>query len=185
MNGKKGMRGTILTAFAMAVMLYVNSAVSMANFWVAVKSNNTNVRNAAGTDSEVMTVVNAGDKLSVVSEEQGADGKTWYKVSINNVSGYVRSDTVTKTDEGGGDAASLTAAEQTAGNVQPVEASSSGTVTPMPSQAATVKKDNVNVRSNASTGGDVVAKLPSGAAVTLTGTTTDSSGKTWYQVEHL
>lgn len=182
MNGKKVMRGTILTALVMAFMLYLSSAAAMASFWVVVKSNNTNVRNAASTDSEVMTVVNAGDRLSVVSEEQGADGKTWYKVSINNVSGYVRSDTVNKEGEANA-AASVT--EEPASDVQPVEASSSATVTSMPSQAATVKTDNVNVRSGASTGGDVVAKLASGAAVTLTGTTTDSSGKTWYQVNFI
>lgn len=176
MNRKKVMRGTILTALVMAVMLYVNSTVSMAYF-VVVKSDSTRVRNSASTDSDVMTTVNAGERLDVTSEEQGADGKTWYKVAINNVSGYVRSDTVTKEDEA--------AAANTAAEVQPVEASSSGTVTSMPSQAATIKSDNVNVRSNASTSGDVVAKLANGAAVTLTGTTTDSSGKTWYQVNFI
>lgn len=176
MNGKKLLRGTILTALCMAAMLYVNGTVSKA-YWVVVKSNNTRVRNSASTDSEVMTAVNAGDKLDVVSEEQGSDGNTWYKVSINNVSGYVRSDTVEKAAEG--DAAA------TVSTVQPVEATSSSTVEPMASQAATVKKDNVNVRANASTGGDVVAKLQNGAAVTLTGTTSDSSGKTWYQVNFI
>lgn len=177
MNGKKIMRGTILTALVMAVMLYVNSTVSMAYF-VVVKSDSTRVRNSASTESDVMTTVNAGERLDVSSEEQGADGKTWYKVVINNASGYVRSDTVTKEDEGA-------AAANTATDVQPVETSSSGTVTSMPSQAATIKSDNVNVRSNASTSGDVVAKLTSGAAVTLTGTATDSSGKTWYQVNFI
>lgn len=176
MNGKKLLRGTILTALCMAAMLYVNGTVSKA-YWVVVKSDNTRVRNSASTDSEVMTAVNAGDKLDVVSEEQGSDGNTWYKVSINNVSGYVRSDTVEKAAEG--DAAA------TVSTVQPVEATSSSTVEPMASQAATVKKDNVNVRANASTGGDVVAKLQNGAAVTLTGTTSDSSGKTWYQVNFI
>lgn len=176
MNGKKLLRGTILTALCMAAMLYVNGTVSRA-YWVVVKSDNTRVRNSASTDSEVMTAVNAGDKLDVVSEEQGSDGNTWYKVSINNVSGYVRSDTVEKAAEG--DAAA------TVSTVQPVEATSSSTVEPMASQAATVKKDNVNVRANASTGGDVVAKLQNGAAVTLTGTTSDSSGKTWYQVNFI
>lgn len=186
MNGKKLVRGTILTALCMAVMLWVNGTVSEA-YWVVVKSDNTRVRNTAGTDSEVMTAVNAGDKLDVVSEEQGSDGSTWYKVSINNVSGYVRSDTVEMAPEGGTDAAATTIAstEQAAATVQPVEASSSSTVEPMATQAATVKTDNVNVRANASTNGNVVAKLQSGAAVTLTGTTSDNSGKTWYQVNFI
>lgn len=175
MNGKKVMRGTILTALCMAAMLYVSGTVSKA-YWVVVKSDDTRVRDAASTDSDVMTAVNAGDRLDVVSEEQGSDGNTWYKVSINNVSGYVRSDTVEKAAEGG---------EAPAADVQPVEASSSSTVEPMATQAATVKKDNVNVRTSASTSSSVVAKLPKGAAVTLTGTSSDSSGKKWYQVNFI
>lgn len=176
MNGKRLLRGTILTALCMAAMLYVNGTVSKA-FWVEVKSDNTRVRNAASTESEVMTAVNAGDKLDVVSEEQGSDGSKWYKVSINNVSGYVRSDTVQETSEPG--------TEAPAAPAETVEATSSSTVESIASQAATVKKDDVNVRANASTGGDVVAKLQNGAAVTLTGTTSDSSGKTWYQVNFI
>ena len=175
MNGKKLVRGTILTVLCMVGMLYLNSTVSKA-YWVVVKSDNTRVRNAASTDSEVMTAVNAGDRLDVYSEEQGADGNTWYKVSINNVSGYVRSDTVEKAAEGdSGEAAVSTTAEPAA----------SSAVESMPSQAATVKQDDVNVRSEASTNGSVVAKLPQGAAVTLTGTSSDSSGKTWYQVNFI
>lgn len=178
MNGKKLVRGTILTALCMAAMLYMNSTVSEA-YWVVVKSDNTRVRNTASTDSDVMTAVNAGDRLDVVSEEQGSDGNTWYKVSINNVSGYVRSDTVEKEAEGGTGA--NTAAETTA----QAEPAASSSVASMPSQGATVKKDDVNVRESASTNGRKVATLSSGAAVTLTGTSTDSSGATWYQVNFI
>lgn len=177
MNGKKLVRGTILTVLCMVGILYLNGTVSKA-YWVVVKSDNTRVRNAASTDSEVMTAVNAGDRLDVYSEEQGADGKTWYKVSINNVSGYVRSDTVEKASEGDAELTSSDGGAQT-------EPAASSSVESMPSQAATVKQDDVNVRSEASTNGSVVAKLPQGAAVTLTGTSSDSSGKTWYQVNFI
>lgn len=177
MNGKKLVRGTVLTALCMTALLYINGSVSRA-YWVEVKSDETRVRDSASTDSSVMTAVNAGDKLDVVGEEKDSAGNTWYKVSINNVSGYVRSDTVQET--------SAPTAEQTAEEEQqPVEASSSSTVESMATQAATVKKDNVNVRASASTGGNVVAKLQNGAAVTLTGTASDSSGKTWYQVNFI
>lgn len=177
MNGKKLVRGTILTVLCMVGMLYLNSSVSKA-YWVVVSSNKTNVRNAASTGSDVMTVVNTGDKLDVVSEEQDGEGKTWYKVSINNVSGYVRSDTVKKESEAN---VTLTSAVQD----EPVQAAASSSVEPMTSQGATVKSDDVNVRSTASTSGSVVAKLKKGAAVTLTGTSSDSSGKTWYQVNFI
>lgn len=171
MNGKKLIRGTILT-LCMAGMLYVSGTVSKA-YWVVVKSDNTRIRNSASTDSDVMQAVNAGDRLDVVSEEKDGEGKTWYKVSINNVSGYVRSDTVEKESE----------ADAAAASAEPV--SSSSTVESMPSQAATVNKNDVNVRSTASTNGSVVAKLAEGAAVTLTGTSTDGSNKKWYQVNFI
>lgn len=177
MNRKKLVRSTILTALCMTAMLYINGSVSRAH-WVEVKSDETRVRNSASTDSDVMTKVNAGDKLNVVSEEKDSAGNTWYKVSINNVSGYVRSDTVQETSEPG-------TGELTGAAEQPVEASSSSAVESMATQAATVKKDDVNVRANASTGGKVVAKLQNGAAVTLTGTAMDSSGKKWYQVNFI
>lgn len=177
MKRKKLVRGTILTVFCMVAMLYVNSTVSKA-FWVEVVSDGTRIRNSASTESEVMTSVNGGDKLSVVSEEQDGAGNKWYRVSINNVSGYVRADTVRETSEPGAEA-TIAAAEQ------PVQASTTSAVESMASQAATVKTDNVNVRSEASTSGSVVATLQSGAAVTLTGTATDGSGKTWYQVNFI
>jgi len=176
MNGKKFVRGTIVTMLCIVGMLYINSSVSRA-YWVVVSSNKTNVRTSASTESDVMTVVNAGDRLDVYSEEQDSEGKTWYKVTINNVSGYVRSDTVEKESEA---EASLAAAQE--GQAEPVAASG---VEAMPSQAATVNKNDVNVRSSASTGGSVVAKLAEGAAVTLTGTTSDNEGKTWYQVNFI
>lgn len=177
MKTKKLVRGTILTVFCMAAMLYWNSSVSRA-FWVEAVSDGTRIRNSASTESEVMTSVNGGDKLSVVSEEQDGAGNKWYKVSINNVSGYVRADVVRETSEPGAEA-TIAAAEQ------PVQASATSAVESMASQAATVKTDNVNVRSEASTGGSVVATLQNGAAVTLTGTASDGSGKTWYQVNFI
>ena len=189
MNGKKLWKGTILTALCMMALLWGNGTVSRA-FWVEVRSNETRVRDAATTESDVMTAVNAGDKLNVVSEEKDSTGNTWYKVSINNVSGYVRSDTVQETSEPGTELTAAVAVEsgavdQPAGTEQPVSASSSSTVEPMATQAAEVKKDNVNVRASASTDGNVVAKLQKGAAVTLTGTASDNSGKKWYQVNFI
>lgn len=167
MSGKKLVRGTIWAALCMAGMLYINSSVSKA-YAVVVSGDGTRIRSAASTGSEVVEVVNAGSKLEVAGEETDGEGKTWYKVSINNQSGYVRSDTVKKES---GEAQ------------QP--AASSAVVEEIPSQAATVKEDEVNVRKTASTNGSAVAKLAKGAAVTLTGTTVDSSNKTWYQVNFI
>lgn len=48
--------------------------------------------------------------------------------------------------------------------------------------SATVTKDNVNVRGDASTGASAVGKASSGMELTVSGEKQDSEGKTWYAV---
>ena len=61
----------------------------------ATNTDNVNVRDAASTDGAVVTKLEAaGTQLTILAEETGADGKTWYKVEVNGATGYVRSDLV-------------------------------------------------------------------------------------------
>lgn len=167
MAGKRIIFAAVLTVF-----LFLNGGSVSRAYLVEVDSDNTNVRETASTDGNVVTVVNSGDQFDVQSEETGSDGKTWYQISVNNQTGYVRSDLVSE------------ASAESAGQQQTAAASSSS-VTSITSQSATVKGNSVNVRSSASTSGSVVATVKDGDAVTLTGTATDSSGNTWYQVNFI
>ena len=48
---------------------------------------------------------NSGTAIDIQSETKGTDGNTWYQISINGVSGYIRADFV----EGGGNNAAAAA----------------------------------------------------------------------------
>ncbi|MBE6984333.1 MAG: NlpC/P60 family protein [Ruminococcaceae bacterium] len=50
----------------------------------------TNVRSSASTDSKVVKQVHGGDKVEILGFDNG-----WYKVTIDDASGYIRSDLVT------------------------------------------------------------------------------------------
>lgn len=53
-----------------------------------------NLRQGAGTGNKALTVVPKGAAVSVLSSQNGSDGKTWYKVTYGTVTGYIRSDYV-------------------------------------------------------------------------------------------
>lgn len=164
----------MFAVIGMMGLLYISSSVSMA-YQVEVSGDSTRVRQTASTDSDTISAVNKGDKLEVLSEVTASDGKVWYQVSINNIIGYIRSDTVKKVE------ASSAQAEQPV--AQPVVAETA--VTAMDSQSATIKADSVNVRSQASTSANAVATVKKGTAITLTGTATGTDGKKWYQVSYI
>lgn len=155
-------------------LLYLGNSVSMA-YQVEVSGDSTRVRQTASTDSDTISAVNKGDKLEVLSEVTASDGKVWYQVSINNIVGYIRSDTVKKVEASSGQT------EQPA--AQPAVAET--VVTAMTSQSATIKEDSVNVRSQASTSANAVATVKKGTAITLTGTATGTDGRKWYQVSYI
>ncbi len=174
MRMRKRIGRILLAAVCMAGMLYCDSMAGKA-FWVEVTGDNTNLRSTAGTEGSIVDTANKGDRFDVAGETTGSDGSTWYQVSLANQTCYIHADVVKKVEE---------AAEGT-GAAQPVPATSSSSVTPMAAQSATIQKDSVNVRSSADTKADKVATVDAGIAVTVTGTSTDNDGKTWYQVNFI
>ena len=67
----------------------------------AAAEDNAAEDNAAGTaaagtvtSASVAGKATSGQELTVTGETQGSDGKTWYAVTFDNVSGYIRSDLV-------------------------------------------------------------------------------------------
>ncbi|WP_337622606.1 SH3 domain-containing protein [Gallintestinimicrobium sp.] len=59
-----------------------------------VTSSSVNIRSEASTSASVAGKAASGQELTVTGETQGSDGKTWYAVTFDNVSGYIRSDLV-------------------------------------------------------------------------------------------
>ena len=74
-----------------------NAAVTAAAGTVTsatVTSSSVNIRSEASTSASVAGKATSGQELTVTGETQGSDGKTWYAVTFDNVSGYIRSDLV-------------------------------------------------------------------------------------------
>lgn len=133
-----------------------------------VKSSNVNVRKSADASSDSVGAVNTGDSVSITDETTGADGKTWYKVTLSSgTEGYIRSDFVTKSES------DSSKKEEPATNVTAVD-----------------KKDayiegtgTVNIRKNASKTSAAVATAKGQSKVTVVGEATAADGYKWYQIE--
>lgn len=135
-----------------------------------VKGSNVIVREQSSTKSGIRTMVQNGQVLTVISNEQGQDGKTWYYVSFvkNNSTykGYIRSDLVNMS----GTAPTTNQAENpgTQENAQP-EQNAQTTVQSEPSQVqiGTIRGMGVNIRKEPLNGA-VICKLNAGSTITVT-----------------
>ncbi len=156
----------VVFAFAMLVMMNMEA---LAQAEGTVTADSAKIRSEASTTSSTLSSVKSGDKLTITEETTGSDGMVWYKVYVDaDTMGYIRSDLIQK-GEG-----SISQSTQTS--------TSNTQVTPIANQSATVTGNNVRVRDNAGTNGNIVTTIQNGVGVTLTGEATGSDGKKWYQV---
>lgn len=141
-----------------------------------VTATSVKIRESADTNSEMLSGAMQGDILTITGEVTGADGKTWYQVTFEgNRTGYVRSDLMEKVS-GGGTSTTTTPASDPSTPASGVQA-----VQPV---SAKVTGEQVRVRSDASTSGSIVTTVQKDVVLTVTGTATDSEGKTWYQISY-
>lgn len=145
-----------------------------------------NIRKEPNTSSQVVGSTERDKVISIISQEQGADGMTWYKVYVDaNTIGYIRSDLMTITD----------------GTTPPTGTSApQGTATPPPAQnpetdepsvqmeevypaSATVIGDSVKILD--AVGGEEIAQVQNGTALTVTAHGKDASETVWYKVSFI
>jgi uncharacterized protein YgiM (DUF1202 family) len=62
---------------------------------VSINTDELNLRSAAGTDSEVLSVLDSGTEITVVSEPTVLNGITWYQVDTASGSGWVAGEFLT------------------------------------------------------------------------------------------
>lgn len=124
------------------------------------------IRTYASTNADIRSRLAKGTPVTLVSSKTGDDGKLWYKVSYQDggyqLTGYVRSDMLTGESASSG-------------------SSSSGTSANTP---ATIKPVVANIRTYASTGGDIRSKLSQGTSVTILSEKTGDDGKKWYKISY-
>lgn len=66
---------------------------------VEVIGEDVNLRVSPSTEADVATTIPAGTRLTVLETVTAEDGTTWYKVSYENVEGYIRSDMAQVVDD--------------------------------------------------------------------------------------
>lgn len=83
----------IIVGIILAVLIILVSNKSMATI-ATVNTDTLKLRKEASTDSDVLSLLNLGEKLEVI--EKAGD---WYKVKVNNKTGYVSKDYIKVSEE--------------------------------------------------------------------------------------
>lgn len=130
------------------------------------------VRTYASTDADIRSRLERGTTVSLISSKTGDDGMTWYKVSYTlngyQLNGYIRSDLLSESNSGSSGSSSGSSSE------------SSSMSTP-----ATIRPAVANIRTWASTNGDIRSKLSQGTDVTIIAEKTGTDdGKKWYKISY-
>ncbi|MBR5596129.1 MAG: SH3 domain-containing protein, partial [Lachnospiraceae bacterium] len=209
MNRRKNqlLKGCILSfVFALGVFLWPAQSMQVhAAGSAKVNASTGFIREKADTKSDSVGSVKKGDKLDVIETTTDGDGKTWYKVYVDGTkTGYIRSDLVTVEGSVSEGKENTTKTESTStttesGGNKTVVGSNNSTetvkkeetktetqvavVNVSESDVATVKANtDVRVRKGAGTNFDVAGVGKTNTEMTVSGVSTDSEGKKWYQV---
>lgn len=139
------------------------------------------IRKTADPNSEKIGSAANGKKIDIISQTTGADGKKWYQIYKNsNEKGFIRADLVTVT----GKETIPTISQTTSSTTTTTTTTNTGnsTVTPTEARRGMIKVDSTNIRTSASASSVKKGTVNKGTIVTVTGETTGSDGKKWYQV---
>ena len=178
-NKSERIRQVLLTVMIVAAVLAVLFGKQFALTVLAstgkVTSTTANVRSSASTSSDAVASLSKGDTVDIKSQTTGTDGYVWYEIAVNATStGYIRSDLVQITD---GTTPTSTSAATTTTTATPTANSEGVTVVETISGTTTAE---VNVRADASTSSEIVAKAANGLTLSVTGTKQGTDGNTWY-----
>ena len=162
---------TVACAMFGAVLLAVVPMDSVqAQTTGVVSVGSAKVRKEASTGSEVVAGVAQGSVVTIVDEIKDSAGKTWYKVTVENKTGYIRSDLMSKSGgSSSGGSSSAPAATQ---------------ATPIAATKAYINYESVRVRSGASTSHETKGSIVKNTSVTIVGEAKSSDGKKWYEIEY-
>lgn len=155
-----GTTGYIVSTFVSA------STTSSDSRTLTVTGTTVYVRKGAGTSYASLTTVKKGATYKVVGSDKDSAGTVWYKISINNTTGYIISTYVKVSED----------------TSSPSTTKPSATTTAAQKQKLTVTGDVVNVRKNAGTSNAKVTSVKRGASFDVLGSAKDSAGTVWYKI---
>lgn len=195
-----GAFAVVLAAIFYMLMLLGHSTLQVhAETSAKVTASSANIRKEADASSQIIASVLKDDMISIRAKTTGSDGKVWYQVFVDSETlGFIRADLVqasgevTETVEAGSSTTPSTGGGTSGGSSGGSSSGGSGgaapddnvtaEIIPVNPVSATTSTDNVNVRKNCTTNSSVVKTVAKDMALTVTGQTTGSDGKTWYQV---
>lgn len=178
-------RGLLTLVLVVLVGLSVDcfAIVSHAESQGRVTATSANIRKEPSSSSEVVGSTLKDKIISINGQVQGSDGHTWYQTFVNSETlGYIRSDLVEIIDGSTPNTVTPTEPVNPTTPTTPNTTTQAGGVEAVNPVGATVKGDNRRIRSGGSTSNDIITTVSNGSVLTVTGKTSDSSGKTWYQV---
>jgi len=179
---ERQMRKSKLLTIIMSLMLVLClgllanpfASVSYAQGQAKVVVRSANIRESADANSTVLGSAAQGATVTINGQATDAAGTVWYQVFVNaDTLGYIRSDLVELVDEN-------------ATNVPDTSADPTAEVTEVHPMSASVSgSESVRVRSDASTGSQIVAQARNGLAITVTGYANGTDSKLWYRVNFI
>lgn len=195
----KGLLFKMLTLLLLSCFLFIGNSQHIFGYTavrgtITVKSGKA--RKEASTDSSMVFGVIKDETVTIIGEEKGKDGKTWYKVKVMNSVGYLRSDLVKKSNvvvksESTNEPTKNTSEavktvqtlEKTSTDAKNTQTSADASTTTSQSGSPCVKGTNVIVREEASTRSGVRVVVQNGMALNIIGTVTGADdGREWRNV---
>ena len=168
----------MIVAAVLAVLFGKQFAMTVMASAGKVTSTTANVRSQPSTTSDAIASLSKGDTIDIKSQTTGADGYVWYQITVTaNTTGYIRSDLVQITD--GTTPPTSTGTTTTTTTTTTTHSVNADGVTVVEAVSGTATAD-VNVRADASTNSEIVAKANNGLTLTVTGTKQGTDGNTWY-----
>lgn len=177
---KKNKRNGIKHILALMLFCMVLSVgmVCLADIQGTVIAKSAVIRASADPNSEKLASVPSGKTIDIISKASGTDGNVWYQVYVNSdTKGYIRSDLI-KVPDG---ANIPTTQGSSSAPAQSADVPST-TSTPVEARQVSVISNNTNIRKEASTSSESMAKANRGMLLTVVGEATGTDGKKWYQV---
>ncbi|MBO4901972.1 MAG: cadherin-like beta sandwich domain-containing protein [Lachnospiraceae bacterium] len=181
-------------AFVFASAILTQGVTAETATKAKVKCKSGIVRESASSSANCAFCVSEGEEILVLSEEKGKDGNTWYKISLQGKSGYIRSDLVTKSKETvtiqtqpeenaakKPDESDQKQQEEGAEQSEAPAADAAATDGTQISRIGKVKGTGINVRKEP-VDGKVVTRLTEGDKITANESVQGSDGNTWYAI---
>lgn len=173
---------TIMSGIVFAVVLFIGMpAVSRAYQPTVgiVSAAAAKVRKEPSTSSDVVGSLLKGSSVTITDEVTDSAGSMWYKVTVENSTGYIRSDLLIKATVSTPNTQTQTVNLTTTGS-QPAATS----VTKIAETKAYVNYKSVVVRQGASTDHEIMGSVVENTPVIITGEAKASHGRKWYQFRY-